>query len=109
TFYCNQLAIPAGKITIRGTRIGNLTLGNGQGNGQYYIDQCLITGKCGGSPSSSDKAYYTNCHVQTVTAVEIGSIAKYCHGNTVVSGGSIVGRTIDEWYSYRDSSIFRTT
>ncbi|WP_272478146.1 phage head-binding domain-containing protein [Escherichia coli] len=109
TFYCNQLAIPAGKITIRGTRIGNLTLGNGQGNGQYYIDQCSIAGKCGGSPSSSDKAYYINCHVQTVTAVEIGSIAKYCHGNTVVSGGSIVGRTIDEWYSYRDPSVFRTT
>ncbi|MCT6196675.1 phage head-binding domain-containing protein [Escherichia coli] len=109
SLYCNQLAIPAGKITIRGTRIGNLSLGNAQGNGMYFIDQCEITGKCGGSPGGSDKAYYTNCHVQTVTTVEIGSIAKYCHGNTVVSGGSIVGRTIDEWYSYRDPSVFRTT
>lgn len=107
TFYCNQLAIPAGKITIRGTRIGNLTLGNAQGNGRYFIDQCEIAGKCGGSPGSSDRAYYTQCHT-SVASVEVGSIAKYCHGNTVPVGGSVSGRSVDEWYSYRDPSVFRT-
>lgn len=108
TFYCNQLAIPAGKITIRGTRIGNLTLGNAQGNGRYFIDQCEIAGKCGGSPGSSDRAYYTQCHT-SVASVEVGSIAKYCHGNTVPVGGSVSGRSVDEWYSYRDPSVFRTS
>lgn len=108
SIYINQLALAAGSVTFRKMSIGNLTLGNAQGNGNYYIERCNITGKCGGSPTGTDKAYYYENHITTTSPVEIGSIAKYCHGNTIVANGSITGRTIDEWYSYRDPTLFRT-
>lgn len=110
-FYANLLALASGaQVYIRNTDIGNLTLGNANSAGKYYIDQCRITGtNCGGSPAGSDQAFYTENHITTTSAVTIGSIAKYCHGNTMVAGGSITTRTVDEWFAYRDSSVFRTT
>ena len=111
SLYINLLAIGSGGIArIRNTFIGNLTLGNANSAGRYYLDQCSISGtNFGGSPAGSDVAYYTQNHITTTSAVNIGSVAKYCHGNTVVAGGSITGRTVDEWYSYRDPSVFRTS
>lgn len=106
--YINQLALAAGSVTFRKTNIGSLTLGNAQGKGNYYFERCNIAGKCGGSPASTDKAYYYENHITTTTTVEIGSIAKYCHGNTIASGGAITGRSVDEWWSYRDPAVFRT-
>lgn len=109
--YINLLALGSGGVArIRNTNIGNLTLGNANSAGRYYLDQCSISGtNFGGSPAGSDVAYYTQNHITTTNAVAVGSIAKYCHGNTVVAGGSITGRTLDEWFSYRDTSVFRTT
>lgn len=110
-FYISQLALPAGgRFTIRRSTIINMVLGNPNGSGEYFIEHCFINGtNAGGSPASADKAYYYQNHITTTNTVTVGSIAKYCHGNTVVSSGSISGRTVDEWYSYRDSTTFRTT
>lgn len=109
-FYANLLALASGaRVYFRNTDIGNLVMGNANSAAKYYIDQCRITGtNCGGSPAGTDQAFFTECHVVNTAAVTIGTVAKYCHGNTIVTGGSISGRTVDEWYSYRDSSVFRT-
>lgn len=111
SLYINRLALGSGGVArIRNTNIGNLTLGNDNSAGRYYLDQCIISGtNFGGSPAGSDVAYYTQNHITTTNAVTVGSIAKYCHGNTVPVGGSISGRSIDEWHSYRDPRVFRTT
>ncbi|WP_250147924.1 phage head-binding domain-containing protein [Escherichia coli] len=110
SFYINRLALPPGGVfTIRNTIIGNMVLGNDYSSGTYYVERCRISGaNAGGNATGSDVAYFYENHITTTNAVTVGNIAKYCHGNTVVSGGSIVGRTIDEWYSYRDPSVFRT-
>lgn len=106
----NLLALPAGsKATIRRCTVGNLVLGNANSGGEYYLERNTVTGSnFGGSPAGSDKAYYYENHITTTNAVTIGSVAKYCHGNTVVVSGSITGRTLDEWYNYRDPTVFRT-
>lgn len=111
SLYIKLLALGSGGVArIRNTNIGNLTLGNDNSAGRYYLDQCIISGtNFGGSHAGSDVAYYTQNHITTTNAVTIGSIAKYCHGNTVPVGGSISGRSINEWYSYRDPSVFRTS
>lgn len=110
TLYLNLLAMAGGTATIRKTTIGNLALGNANSSGTYYIERCRISGtSVGGSPAGTDVAYYYQNHIITTSGVTVGSIAKYCHGNTVVAGGSITGRTLDEWFSYRDTSVFRTT
>lgn len=110
TLYINLLALAGGTATIRKTTIGNLTLGNNNSAGTYYIERCSISGtNVGGSPAGTDRAYYYQNHITRASAVTVGTVAKYCHGNTLPAGGSITGRTVDEWYSYRDPSVFRTT
>lgn len=110
TLYLNLLAISTGSASIRRTTIGNLALGNANSSGTYYIERCNISGtSVGGSPAGSDVAYFYENHITTTSTVTIGTVAKYCHGNTVIAGGSISGKTVDEWYSYRDTSVFRTT
>lgn len=111
TLYVNQLAFNSGTVTIRKTRIGNVTLGNANGNGaRYFIEDCDIAGKCGGSPSGKHTAYYYNCNIVTTSAVEIGSVAGICKGNSLVTGGSLTGGvTVSQWYDYVNPSKFRTS
>ncbi|AHZ60139.1 putative tailspike protein [Dickeya phage phiDP23.1] len=108
--YINLLALPANSVaTIRRCTIGNLALGNANSAGEYRLERNVVTGtNFGGSGGGADKAYYYENHINTTNAVAVGSVAKYCHGNTAIFGGSITGRSIDEWYSYRDPAVFRT-
>ncbi|EOD5216241.1 TPA: hypothetical protein ACOEGS_000789 [Enterobacter hormaechei subsp. xiangfangensis] len=104
------ISLPAGNtLTIRRTNIGGLPIGNANSAGTIKIERCTINGTvCGGS-TGADIIYFYENHITTTNPVTVGTLAKYCHGNTVPAGGGISGRSVDEWYSYRDSSIFRTT
>lgn len=101
---------PSNRFTVRRSTIDKLQVGGiSNSAGIIRVERCDIGGTpCGGS-TGNDVCYFYENHITTTNAVTVGNIAKYCHGNTVVSGGSIVGRTIGEWYSYNDPSVFRTT
>lgn len=74
-----------------------------------YIKECIISGaNCGGA-SASEKWHYYNNNIIYSSSVNLGSRAILCVNNTVTSSGGLVGRTIGEWWSYRDPSVFRTS
>lgn len=92
----------------------NCTIGSLGSNGslnaiRVLLYNCNINGAtCGGSSAGEQWNYYGNRVTLTTSTVSLGSRAVLCHGNTVISGGAITGRTYDEFWSYRDPSVFRT-
>ncbi|GAB3401192.1 hypothetical protein GCM10027361_01010 [Erwinia aphidicola] len=101
---------PSNRFTVRRSVINKLQIGGiSNSAGTIKVERCDIGGTpCGGS-TGNDVCYFYENHIITNASIAVGSLAKYCHGNTVQAGGAISGRTVDEWYNYRDTSVFRTT
>jgi|GEM_PF-6755347 len=101
---------PSNRFTVRRSTVNKLQVGGiSNSAGIIRVERCDIGGTpCGGS-TGNDVCYFYENHIITNASIAVGSLAKYCHGNTVQAGGTISGRTVDEWYSYRDTSVFRTT
>ena len=75
---------------------------------KVYLRNCEISAAFCGGGSSGEQWYYYDNNITTTSSVDLGSRAVYCHGNTCPVGGAITGRTQQEWWEYRDTSIFRT-
>lgn len=76
----------------------------------FKIQRCNLHATTCGSNNAGDKWYfYENHGVLSPGTLNIGSRAVYCHGNTCQIGGAISGRTLSEWWEYRDASVFRTS
>lgn len=74
------------------------------------VKNCDITASTCGSNNTGDKFYFYECHGSYSTGtLNVGSSAVFCHGNTIPVGGGLSGRTLDEWFSYRSPSLFRTS
>lgn len=105
-----KLAMPTvdDTFTVRNSLISMMNIGNENSAGIVYVENCrLLNGAVMGSDSGgSDKVFYKGNHA--LGGVTLGTRAVYCNGNTVATGGSVSGRTIDEWWSYRDPTVFRT-
>ena len=73
------------------------------------VKNCDLTASTCGSNNAGDKFYFYECHgTYSTGTLNVGSRAVYCHGNTIPAGGALTGRTFDEWFAYRDPSVFRT-
>ncbi|WP_050870272.1 phage tail fiber protein [Enterobacter hormaechei] len=95
--------------TIRRCQVGAISLDTVATSAMTFrMDACSISGnKCGGS-IGVERAYYTNNNITSLSAT-VGARSVYCNGNTLPPSGSITGRTVGEWWDYRDPSVFRVT
>lgn len=92
---------------FRNCTIGSLGSSGSLNAIKVFLYNCTINGaKCGGNSTSEQWNYYGN-RVTLAGTVSLGSRAIFCQGNSVNAGSSITGRTYDEFWSYRDSSIFK--
>lgn len=95
--------------TIRRCPVGAVSLDTVATSAMTFrMEACIISGnKCGGS-TGVERAYYTNNNITSLSTT-VGTRSVYCNGNTLPPSGSITGRTVGEWWDYRDPSVFRTS
>lgn len=106
-----KLAMPTldDTFTVRNSLIERMDVGNANSAGTVYVENCrIMNGAVMGSDSGgTDRVFYKGNHA--LGRVILGARAVYCSGNTVATGGSGSGRTVAEWWSYRDPTVFRTS